>query len=1387
MVSSTDSTSIIDELQKEITDLTRQNEQLRRQASFHQLNPSPVLEFDHNGKVIYLNPAAEQVISQLRQADAGIFLPDDFPMICQEAREKGIFQIKREKKVGDHIFEENISYSTRHDVICMYIADITGHRTADAALIKNKQELLQMQDFIEAMTKGANVLLATVDMDYHYTYFNQLYQEKVKRLSGKDIEIGMKMISINSDSSDQQKVLEQEWRRVFGGESTNEIIKFRETDNVQRFYNVLHTPIRNIEGNIVGAGEVAIDITDQIGTQEALAESEARFRMVLKNAPISVAAQDKDLHFTWAYNQRTVNPVDIIGKTDEDIFIPEVAAWTTGLKRQVLETGKELHDQRWIISGGQRLFLDIFLEPIHNQNDEIIGVGVATVDLTAVKEAEQALRESEERYRTLFESMTEGFAIHEIIYDDDHQPCDYRFLDINPAFERLTGLNRDQVIGKTYHQVLPEEGDTWVKKYGQVVFTGEPAQFEDFSPSLNKYYEIFAYRSAPDQFAVIFMDITQRKKFEDDMRINLTKYSVLFNSFPLGVTVSDKNGNIIESNQEAVLLLGLPEEEQNRRKIDDKEWKIIRPDKTPMPKEEFASVRALNEQRRVENIEMGIVKNGDQVTWLSVTAAPLPLENYGVVITYKDITTRILSEETLRLAHEKLEQTVQERTEELSSQTKALEAQRKRFNDVLEILPAYLILLTPDYHVEFANRYFRERFGEDHGRHCFEYLFGRSEACENCETYKTLKAGKDLHWEWTGPDNHNYDVYDFPFADMDGSTLILEMGIDITDRKKAEDQLRRLNAYNRRLIEANLDALVTITLDGKIGDVNTVTEAITGFLREDLIGTDFSSYFTDPEKARKGYEQVFETGDVRDYELEIQHKDGHITPVIYNASIYRDEGGKVAGVFAAARDITERKQAEKELVLLNTALEAAANGIIVTECDGTIIWTNSAFSQMTGYCVEEIVGKNPRFLKSGQQDKEFYRNLWQAILSGMVWRGELVNRRKDGSLYHEEQTITPVFDKNGSIINFISIRQDITEHKQAEEALRKSEEQYRSLAIATTQIVWKTNVKGEVVEDIPMWRAYTGQAEEELMGTGWINAVHPDDQQRTADIWAFAVNSMTPYDTEYRIRNRSGDYGYFTVRGVPIKDNRGNISGWIGTCTDITEKRNYENQLHQAEKHAAIGRMVGSVTHEINNPLQTIKNCLYLIQQETGPSSPNTEPLEMALSETQRLSNIVGQLRQLYRPQAAQMKRSQDLLELMEEVHALIEPHLCNSNVSWRLVPGVENCEIDCIKDQMIEVLLNICLNGIEAMQPNGGTLSLDLRYSTDHTQVGVVISDTGLGIKPEILAHLFEPFITTKEYGLGLGLSICYGIVQKHGGQITVDSQPGQGTSFTVWLPISA
>ncbi len=390
----------------------------------------------------------------------------------------------------------------------------------------------------------------------------------------------------------------------------------------------------------------------------------------------------------------------------------------------------------------------------------------------------KALGGDRKQFNMFIEKMMDGFAYHKIVVDKSGKPTDYIFLEVNRAFEVMTGLKREKIIGKKVTEVflgIQNDPANWIGVYGKVALTGEPIQFENYAAPLGKWFKVSAYCPEKGYFVVLFEDITERKKAEEEL-CNL---------------------------------------------------------------------------------------------------------------------------------NEKLEERVKKRTEEVSNE-------RQRLYNVLETLPAYVILLDKDYCVPFANKVFRERFGESNGRHCYDFLFHRESPCENCGTYKVLKTNSPHRWEWTGPDDRDYDIYDFPFVESDGSTIILEMGIDITDRKQAEKRLRDASIYARSLLEASLDPLVTISTEGKITDVNQATELATGCTREELIGSDFSDYFTDPEKAKIGYRHVFDQGLVRDYPLAIRHKSGKITDVLYNAAIYTNEAGEMQGVFAAARDITERKKAEEK-------------------------------------------------------------------------------------------------------------------------------------------------------------------------------------------------------------------------------------------------------------------------------------------------------------------------------------------------------------------------------------------------------------------------------------------------------------------------------------------
>lgn len=213
-----------------------------------------------------------------------VFLPEGIDALVN-GEEDNVLQSYTEISIKDQIFEETIAYSNEYDTVRVYANNITQRCRAEQAANAKSIELIQTQEFIEAVTRGTDVIIATVDSNFCYTYFNQAYQEELKRLSGIDIKLGMSMLDAFAQLPEQQKIVKREWGQVLHGKSTNKVLEFGDPSLYQKVFNVLHTPIRDQEGNVVGAGEVAFNITEQVRAQVALQESEARFPSGVKKCP----------------------------------------------------------------------------------------------------------------------------------------------------------------------------------------------------------------------------------------------------------------------------------------------------------------------------------------------------------------------------------------------------------------------------------------------------------------------------------------------------------------------------------------------------------------------------------------------------------------------------------------------------------------------------------------------------------------------------------------------------------------------------------------------------------------------------------------------------------------------------------------------------------------------------------------------------------------------------------------------------------------------------------------------------------------------------------------------------------------------------------------------
>jgi len=424
----------------------------------------------------------------------------------------------------------------------------------------------------------------------------------------------------------------------------------------------------------------------------------------------------------------------------------------------------------------------------------------------------------------------------------------------------------------------------------------------------------------------------------------------------------------------------------------------------------------------------------------------------------------------------------------------------------------------------------------------------------------------------------------------DGTVAYLSIvARDITGRKRAEEALRTSEARYRLLFDSMLDGFALHEIicdeagqpvDYRFLEINPAFERLTGLRAADLIGKTVLEVLPGIEPVWiERYGAVALTGEPAHFAEYSRELDRH-----YEVTAYCPKRGQFAVIF---EDITERKRAEEERARLahriQTILNSAGEGIYGLDAEGKATFVNPAAARLLGYTVEEQIGQPQHSLiHHTRPDGSPYPReecpIYAAFTDGAVHRvSDEVFWRKDGSSFPVEYTSTPIRE-DGRLAGAVVIFNDITERKRAEEALRRSEEQYRSLVTATSQIVWTTNAQGEVTEDLPTWRAYTGQSQEEIRGWGWSNALHPEDRERTAAIWSHAVETHSLYDTEYRLRRYDGEYRDFAVRGVPVLENDGSIREWVGTCTDITarkraeeERQESKNRFHSAFEFAAIG------------------------------------------------------------------------------------------------------------------------------------------------------------------------------------------------------------------------
>jgi two-component system sporulation sensor kinase A len=503
--------------------------------------------------------------------------------------------------------------------------------------------------------------------------------------------------------------------------------------------------------------------------------------------------------------------------------------------------------------------------------------------------------------------------------------------------------------------------------------------------------------------------------------------------------------------------------------------------------------------------------------------------------------------------------------------------------------------------------------------------------------------------------------------------------------------------------------------------------------------------------------------------------------------------GQVIEVVGSTVDITERKKVESELratkELLESFIKHNVDAITISDREGYILQANKAYEEIFGWSSQEIIGKRlpcvPDFLMD-----ESLENIRKILTEeSIVTRLETVRQRNDGSLLDVSLTVSPILDVRGNVIALSAICRDISERKQAErerhrlhQQLRDSEMKYRALIEQATDAVYvvelnEDHVPSRFIEVNPVGCKRFGYSRDELLSLPFPNAVPQDSPMiiRLLEKIREGQTSFTLQD-EYVFPTGKIITTEFSVRVF-------NLNGkkvFLSISRDITERLKTEELLRKTEKLAVVGQLATAMAHEINNPLTAMKGFMQLLKSTENEN--NQGYINIVSSEIERIESITNEFMAVSKPQVVKIQPN-DISVLMDQVLMLLQPQAMINNIQIRIdfTPGIPL--IACEGNQLKQVFVNILKNAIESM-PTGGEVLIQID-KLDNDQISLRFIDQGCGIPKERIPYLGEPFYSIKEEGIGLGLMVCYKIIETHQGKIFIESEVNKGTTVEITLPI--
>jgi two-component system cell cycle sensor histidine kinase/response regulator CckA len=613
-------------------------------------------------------------------------------------------------------------------------------------------------------------------------------------------------------------------------------------------------------------------------------------------------------------------------------------------------------------------------------------------------------------------------------------------------------------------------------------------------------------------------------------------------------------------------------------------------------------------------------------------------------------------------------------------------------------------------------------------------------------------------------------------------------------RKRAEEATVWLAA----IVESSQDAIIGKDLDGLIMSWNKGAEVMYGYASNEVIGQHIS-VLTPPgrsDEVPRILDELRKGQRISSLETVRMAKSGKLLNVSLTISPVQDSDGTIIGASVVGRDITAEKIAQEALRQANeTSIYSSPVPIVAADPQSLVTMLNPAAADVFGWSEKEVIGKPVPIIPP--DDTEAAALLHRRLLSGETLTGVEVRRqRRDGSLLTISLSASPLWDENHKVKGIIGFLTDITERKSAEEALRKAEEKYRSIFENAVEGIYQATPDGKYSSANPALARMLGfDTPEELMAArdDISHQEYINPELRTVFIRSIEELGVVQ-NFEYQAHCRDGKPIWLSASARAVRGTDGQLLYLEGTVQDITERRELEQQLRQIQKIEAIGRLAGGIAHDFNNILMAVSSYAELLGRKVTEDASRRYVNEI-VKATNRGSSLTQGLLTFSRKQMTSPKIL-DLNMLVRQQLDMLN-RLIPENVELRFTPCDVIGKVKADPIQMEQVVMNLVINARDAM-PNGGTVvietanaALDPADSTDQNlqgsrQVMVAVKDNGCGMNAETKSHMFEPFFTTKEQGkgTGLGLATVFGIVKQSRGQIVVESEPGCGATFKIYLP---